>query len=138
MKHHISISLALLAAAAASTAASQDMAAGAKLARETVDLISLQDQMMVTAIRQKNDRKWAADYQRFILDPIARLSDQWTAQPPTVKVHYVVCATALQEHENHARDSFKAGQIGKPSSLRGQAVETCRALIGHASGSAKR
>ena len=53
MKHHISISLALLAAAAASTAAAQDMAAGAKLARETVDLISLQDHMMVTAIRQK-------------------------------------------------------------------------------------
>ncbi len=138
MKHHISISLALLAAAAASTAAAQDMAAGAKLARETMDLISLQDHMMVTAIRQKNDRKGAADYQRFIIDPIERLSDRWSGQPPTVKVHFVACATALQEHENHARDSFKAGQIGKPSSLRGQAVETCRATIGHPGGAAQK
>ena len=105
------------------------------LKQEAFSFGSFHHQIRMT---QKNDRKGAADYQRFILDPIARLSDQWTAQPPTVKVHYVVCATALQEHENHARDSFKAGQIGKPSSLRGQAVETCRALIVYTSGAAQR
>lgn len=138
MRQHIGTSLAVIALAAAFAAAAQDQAAAAKLARETVALISLQDHMMVTAVRQKGDRKGAADYQRFILDPITRLGDQWTAQPSAVRLHYLSCATALQEHENHVRDSFKAGKIGQPSSLRVESATACSSAAGPAGRASKK
>ena len=127
MKHHIRFTIAALASAAATIAAAQDT--GAQLARETLDLVSTQDYMLVTAVRQKVSRGGAADFQKFILGPVEKLSGRWAALPAGVRVRFIPCVTALQEHENHVRDSFKAGAVGKPSTLRGDSVKECGAAI---------
>lgn len=100
-----------------------------KLARETVELVRLQEQMLVTAIRQKDSRGGAADFQKFILTPIDKLSARWSEQPKGVQREFIYCISALGEHEYHARDSFKAGKLLKPTSLLGESLTNCKREI---------
>ena len=102
---------------------------GQKLARETVDMVNLQEQMLVTAIRQKDSRGGAADFQKFILTPIDKLAARWRDQPKDVQREFIFCVSVLGEHEFHARDSFKAGKVLKPSSLLSESLASCKREI---------
>ena len=46
--------------------------------------------------------------------------------PPEERLNRIHCITALQEFENHASDSFKAGQIGQPSRLFKESQAECK------------
>lgn len=115
---------ALLVATA--PALSQSKGGGAKLARETIQLLSTQEAMLVTAVRQKDSPGGAEDFRRFIMQPLGAMADRWRALPREDRLNHIHCITALQEFENHASDSFKAGQIRQPSSLFKESRAECK------------
>ena len=116
----------VMLAAVATPVFSQSQGAGAKLAKETVQLLSTQEMMLVTAVRQKNSRGGTEDFKRFIMQPLESMADRWRALPPEERLNRIHCITALQEFENHASDSFKAGQIGQPSRLFKESQAECK------------
>ena len=116
----------VMLAAVATPVFSQSQGAGAKLAKETVQLLATQEMMLVTAVRQKNSRGGAEDFKRFIMQPLESMADRWRALPPEERLNRIHCITALQEFESHASDSFKAGQIGQPSRLFKESQAECK------------
>lgn len=112
--------------AAAAPASGQSKGAGAKLAKETIQLLSTQEAMLVTAVRQKDSRGGADDFRRFIMQPLEAMADRWRALPREDRLNHIHCITALQEFENHASDSFKAGRIGQPNSLYKESLAVCK------------
>ena len=71
----------VMLAAVATPVFSQSQGAGAKLAKETVQLLSTQEMMLVTAVRQKNSRGGTEDFKRFIMQPLESMADRWRALP---------------------------------------------------------
>ena len=116
----------VMLAAVATPVFSQSQGAGAKLAKETVQLLATQEMMLVTAVRQKNSRGGTEDFKRFIMQPLESMADRWRALPPEERLNRIHCITALQEFESHASDSFKAGQIGQPSRLFKESQAECK------------
>lgn len=129
----IAVTMAAVVAALALTwgapAIAQGKVAGAKLSQESVKLIEQQQMMLVTAVRQKNDRGGKEDFQRFIEQPIYATQKRWQALPGEDRIHHITCITALQEFANHAADSFKAGHIDQPSNLFRESFAACKKLV---------
>jgi hypothetical protein len=98
---------------------------GPELAQETVKLIRLQKDMIVNAVRQKHSRRGMDDFDKFIVAPVEVLSKRWGNLPRSVQSEFLACKTALNEHEWHMRDSFKAGEILKASSLIDETLAQC-------------
>lgn len=106
-------------------ASTQAQDSAPELARETVKLISLQKDMIVTAVRQKHSKGGEEDFQKFILTPIDQLGERWAGLPVEVRRQFIYCVTALSSHEWHMRDSFKAEEVLEPTSLIAESVEQC-------------
>lgn len=107
----------VLCAAGASVAAPT---APTALARETLALMASLDGQLVAAVRQRDTRGGRDDFSRFIIAPLARMSGRWSDLPNPARIEWLDCISALQAYENHARDSFKSGEIGKaPADLSG-------------------
>lgn len=99
---------------------------GSKLAQETVQLLSTQEMMLVTAVRQKETRGGKEDFDRFIMQPLEAMAERWRALSREERLDRIHCITALQEFQNHASDSFKAGRIGQPTSLYKESLTVCK------------
>ena len=112
-------------APAMGSASTQAQDSAPELARETVKLISLQKDMIVTAVRQKHSKGGEEDFKKFILSPIDQLGKRWASLPFEVRNRFIYCATALSSHEWHMRDSFKAEAVLEPTSLIAESVEQC-------------
>lgn len=117
--------LTMMALPSSTLAIAQAKAEGVKLAKETVSLIGLQEQILITAVRQKDSRDGLEDFRRFVAQPITSMQNRWQALPREDRANYSTCITALQEFSNHAADSFKAGRIGQPSRLFKEARAKC-------------
>lgn len=124
--HRRAAAAAALFLAIGAPAMAQGKGAGPKLAQETVKLLSTQEAMLVTAVRQKDSRGGAEDFRRFILQPVEDMQSRWAALPREVRLEHIHCATALQEFANFASDSFKAGRIGQPTSLYKESLPVCK------------
>ena len=79
----------VMLAAVATPVFSQSQGAGAKLAKETVQLLSTQEMMLVTAVRQKNSRGGTEDFKRFIMQPLESMADRWRALPPEERLNRI-------------------------------------------------
>jgi len=120
------IASAALLLTIAPVAMAQGKNPGVKLAQETIQLLSTQESMLVTAIRQKDTRGGGEDFRRFIIQPLESMADRWRALPREERMNYIHCITALQEFENHASDSFKSGQVGQPTNLFKESRAECK------------
>lgn len=117
--------LAAIALTAASCSIATAQESGQKLAKETIDLIRLQNDMIVTAVRQKQSKGGADDFRKFILAPIDKLMDRWRTLPVEEQRTFMHCTTGLSEHEWRMRDSFKAEKVLKANSLIQESVARC-------------
>lgn len=120
------IVLCALALSGAASGFTQARDTGPKLAQETVRLLSTQEAMLVTAVRQKDSRGGVDDFRRFILQPVEAMASRWRALPAAERMEHIHCSTALQEFDNHANDSFKAGRIGPPTGLFKESLAVCK------------
>lgn len=99
-----------------------------QLARETADLIKGLQGTLITAVRQRDTRGGKDDFWRFIDKPVMDMQARWSARPREQNLDWIPCIMALGEFANHARDSFKAGEIGKPGSLLTDNLPACEKL----------
>ena len=126
-RHKVSMAVAaVLLLGFASPGFAQAKGPGSKLAQETVQLLGTQEMMLVTAVRQKETRGGKEDFDRFIMQPLEAMAGRWRALSREERLDRIHCITALQEFQNHASDSFKAGRIGPPNSLYKESLAVCK------------